>query len=63
MKLIGWIIAGAALLGVIIGLVYGWIMNIVNLIDGTYESLSTIIIGFIGVIIPFVGALVHYIAG
>lgn len=54
------------ILGLLAGLVYmvyAWVMNIVNLIGGVYESTSTMIMGFIGVPIPFVGAVVHIVAG
>lgn len=42
---------------------YGWVMNIITLINGGYEATSTMIVGFIGVVAAPVGALVYYIAG
>ena len=42
---------------------YGWVMNIINLINGTYEATSTIIMGFIGIIVPIVGPITHFVAG
>jgi hypothetical protein len=49
------------LLTLVLGIMFGWIMNIINLIQGAYEPVSTIVIAAIGVLIPFVGALVYYI--
>jgi len=56
-------IAVLILLVFIGGTAFGWIMNIISLIQGSYESISTIIVGCIGVIIPILGALVYYLAG
>lgn len=48
----------------IIGILYGWVMNIINLIDGTvYEATTTIVVSVIGIFMAPVGALVHYVAG
>lgn len=52
-----------AVIGLVLSIIYGWIMNIINLIDGTYEATSTVIVGFFGIVIPFVGAVVHFVAG
>lgn len=52
-----------AWLSLLIAILYGYVMNIINLIDGTYHATSTIVIGALGVIIPFIGALVHFIGG
>lgn len=57
---LGWLMAMVVLA---ITIAYGWVMNIINLIDGTYESLSTIVVGAVGIVIPFVGAIVHFVAG
>lgn len=57
---LGWLIT---LVVLAITIAYGWVMNIINLIDGTYESLSTIVVGAVGIVIPFVGAIVHFVAG
>jgi hypothetical protein len=51
----------ATLATLVLGLMFGWIMNIINLIQGVYEPISTIVIAAIGVPLPFVGALVYYI--
>ncbi len=51
------------IVGAILLFVYGWVMNVINLINGTYEPLSTVILGFLGLVVPYLGAIVHFVAG
>ena len=44
-------------------LIFGWVMNLVTLIQGGYENLVTTAVGIIGVLVVPVGAIVHYVAG
>ena len=50
-------------IGILFTLLYGWFMNILNLINGVYVEVSTTILGFIGVFLAPVGAVIHFIAG
>ena len=63
MELIGKGIAILLAIMLILTIVWGWIMNIVTLIGGGYESMVTTVVGFIGIFVAFVGPLVYYIAG
>jgi len=57
------LITGFIGVSIFITLVYGWVMNAVTLINGGYEATSTIVMGFAGLFIPFVGPLTYFIAG
>ena len=56
-------LAGLTAIGFILAMAWGWIMNIVTLIQGGYEATSTVILGFIGIFVAFVGPIVYYVAG
>lgn len=43
--------------------VYGWTMNVVCLIGGSYEATSTVMMGVIGIFVPIIGPIVYFIAG
>ena len=63
MELIGKAIALLAIFTLFALIIWGWVMNIVTLIGGGYESMVTTVVGFIGIFVAFVGPLVYYIAG
>jgi hypothetical protein len=57
------LLTNLVVLAVSIGIIYGWVMNLITLIGGGYELMSQTIVGVIGIIIAPVGAIVYYVAG
>ena len=55
------IMAVLAWLSLTIAIMYGWVMNIVTLIQGGYQATIELVIAIIGIFVAPVGALMYYI--
>ena len=60
-------VLGVTLIGLYISitlaLAYGWVMNIVTLLNDGYETTIQIVLSVIGIITAPLGSIVYYVAG
>lgn len=47
----------------VVTIVYGWVMNLITLINGGYETIIQLVVSIVGLLVAPIGAILYYVVG